>query len=165
MAQHDIDYRQFIHEIESLLHDIPHNEEETRDGKLFTLHTNTPKGKLTIQIDSKWVGYEFGLDDARGGYQEDTDLYPLDFNTDVTMEIFGELKNFLTDLLEHKVLWGRDTDGKSVIARPFSDGEYELRTYKDNTWWQKVGFGNTGKRSYILSKELSTKHPYLSPIK
>lgn len=82
----------------------------------------TAQYKLKITINAKWVGYDFSITkDMTGGVSigaaNDTDLYPLDFNEEVTSGIFQNVLEFIDDLLSNKFYYGK-IDKKWVFAHP-----------------------------------------------
>lgn len=86
--------------------------------------------KLKVLINEKWVGYDFELDKkltdgVLTGSSLDTDLYPLDFDVDVTREIFDETLLFVRSLLEDKIFYG--VMGKrTVLAIPIDSTTYRV---------------------------------------
>ena len=86
--------------------------------------------RLEVIINEKWVGYDFTLDKKLtdgflSGSSLDTDLYPLDFDVDVTREIFDETMLFVRSLLEDKIFYG--VIGKrTVLAIPIDSTTYRV---------------------------------------
>ena len=136
-----IDHKKLIAEIEIVLRNHKHESEEYGDGIKFTLTTSRPAGKLVIEISSKWVGYDFMLKEKINnnwiGYGEDTDLYALDFDPKVTMQIFDEVKSFLVDLLNGHVFIGNN-NGQPITARLFDDDMYDVKSYRISKWLKFV---------------------------
>lgn len=88
---------------------------------------------IDILISPKWIGYEFRIDKKLtkniplGDYL-DTDLYSLDYDVNVSKEIYDELITFLEDLLSNKLYYGLKGNS-AVFAKPAYNNkknEYEL---------------------------------------
>lgn len=137
MDKAQIDHKVLIDELKAILGDASYDESHADDGRTFTLRTKSPLSVFTATITSKWVGYEYELEDfAKGysvGYSSDTDLYPLGFDTKATYEIFEELSLLLKSLLEHKIFAGLK-DGVPILARPLNEEEYELKIFHKTKW-------------------------------
>jgi hypothetical protein len=85
--------------------------------------------KLVLKITSAWIGYKFSLKKHVLGVEmsswADTDNYALDFDPKVTEDTYQETKNFVTNLVENKVYFGK-LHGRPVLAWPEGKGEYHV---------------------------------------
>lgn len=99
-----------------------------RDDK-GVIELKTSQYSLNIKITDSWVGYEFILDKRMLGVTmtswEDTDNYALDFNIDVTQEIFDDTICFIRNLLSNKIYIGTK-EKRAILAVPESNGSYLL---------------------------------------
>lgn len=87
-----------------------------------------------IIINSKWIGYDFSINQSlTGGIPVgdslDTDLYPLDYDEQVSKEIFNKQVAFLENLLNNTFYYGY-LDKWAVFAKP-SDrvGYYDVKLF------------------------------------
>lgn len=121
MEKPHINATELISSIDDLLESSSAISKSFEGGKTFTIKTTKPIGEFIVTISDKWVGYELKV--ARGDgrvvtvYFRDTDNYALDFDPAVTMEIFADLKQFISDFLARNILSGTK-DGSNVIVRP-----------------------------------------------
>lgn len=97
--------------------------------------------KLVILISPKWLGYKLNVDpEILGrtiGIQNDTDLYPLDFNIDHTKEIGEEILNVLKACINGKIYIG-NKDNKYYLAVPMHDDTYKLIISKKYSSTEKM---------------------------
>lgn len=116
------------------------------DNDLIKLTTSGYK--LEITINKKWVGYDFEIskkltEGVPIGTSLDTDLYPLDYNDEVTSDIFENVVEFVHDLLGDNLYYGK-MGKKWVFARP----SHQV----DKTAW-------AGKHSSEIGEYILTFYP------
>lgn len=120
---------------------LPKDAHMSINEQVGTLNLKTKSFGLNVEINEKWIGYEFELnsdltDGMSVGSSVDTDNYALDFNTDVSREIFDDVLSFVKNLLKNKILYG-STNKRVVLAIPKEEGKYEV------TFFQKRRFLTT----------------------
>lgn len=102
----------------------------------------TSKYELKIIINKKWVGYDFSLnkeltEGISQGSAVDTDLYALDYDIEVTREIFSEVRQFVAALLSDKLYYAM-VGKKAAFAKPKNDKEYEVRLIPKRRFLVKI---------------------------
>lgn len=123
------------------------------------LHTSIYE--LEIVINPKWVGYDFSVNSnlTRSipvGDSLDTDLYPLNYDKEVTGQIYKDLLVFLDDLLADKIYYGLK-EGKAVFAKPdHSTGGYRVAIYPKGLFGK--GIFTTIKREHWGEEEVRSNN-------
>lgn len=120
---------------------------ETSDyGYEYTIKSE--EATLVVTINLKWIGYDLSIRRrALGkdvGTHVDTDLYPLDYDRNVTEEIAEETIQCVKALLSRDIYIGKDHN-KYYLAVPIKNG-YRLEKKRRAI----VGF-------VVTSEEISTK--------
>ncbi|MES2971201.1 MAG: hypothetical protein V4702_02700 [Patescibacteria group bacterium] len=142
MNKRHVDHKDLIKDLETVLAETDHKTETVKNGKIFKIKSKFPKTVLTITITDKWVGYEFDIIDVQPhakylGSWLDTDNYPLNFDADVTLKIYDEVKQFLTDFINMNILFGL-INGLPIIAKPIDDERYEVEKCYNTKWLKRV---------------------------
>lgn len=139
-----------LNEIET--HETKNIDKGVSDNReVITLYAN--KFNLEITINDNWVGYDFTLDSSLThgiivGDSLNTDLYPLDYNRDITEKIFKDVLLFVGDLLTGKLYYGHRS-GLAFFAKPdHENGGYILKTFNK-------GLLNTGILSTVTTERKS----------
>lgn len=124
---------------------------------------------LKVVINDRWIGFDFTINKelTNGiciGESLDTDLYPLDFNTEVTQEIYDGVRNFLDDLAAGDIYYGT-SDGAPYYLRPDAQNPqmFVVRKYKKGllgtTFLSSMEHGARSRASVAADKSLSRVLP------
>lgn len=107
--------------------------EAADDNSIFTFCGKNYACEITL--NEKWIGIDLGIDTPDNnvgcGYESDTDLYALDFDEKVTLEIYDDLLSTVKAIFAGKVyLTSNEKFSYTAI-------ENEKGTYKVRYWERK----------------------------
>lgn len=90
-----------------------------------------------VTLNEKWIGVDLDIDTLDGmvgcAYQVDTDLYALDYDEKVTIEIYDEVVNVVKALFAGKVFY-TSNEKFSYTAVENADGAYTVN------YWERKKF-------------------------
>jgi hypothetical protein len=141
---------------------VTSNVSDAPDGtKTFELRTR--EATLTATIGKRWIGYDLSVDKSVFGREVgsavDTDNYPLDGDyTDVSYQIFDELKNCVIGLLQQHIYVGSE-DNRPIIATPVSSTEYDVKDFRPHKRWMLFESSETVRMEADQVKSMETLRP------